>query len=183
MSATFDFDQDYGVFQEFVDNCNLKQLNQCKTFVEKKIEKIEIINDKRMRDYVAGLKNFDLEDQQKIRKLMDNPDSEDSPKSRSQKPQGAKPSGFIEVEINSTQYWVPQLIDPDNDDFFAAGSPRNKSWVGDLKTEEHKQDRRAKYGAATVLRQYPEKLKMLAKKEAVYRKEGEIFVKVSAEEV
>lgn len=185
MSTSSNFDQDYGVFQYFVKQCNLEELEKCKSFVEEIMA--TTISEQQINDYVVGLQKFSPEQRQKIRdRLASSEESKEDKPKREAKPkrsEDSKPSGYIEITRNGKQYWVPQLINPDNDQFFSAGSPRNKPWVGDFKTEDDKRERRTQYGADIVLQQYPEKLKTLAKKEAVYRKEGEIFVKVSAEEV
>ena len=188
-STEFNFDEEYEVVQEIVAKCNFAQLKTCESFVRGKIESIR---EKRRLDYLAGLEEFDLEDKQIIIETMTKlsatpsatPSGKPSGKPKNSDESGTKkPCGFVEFQTNNAEYWVPQLVHPDEDDFFAAGSPNNKKWVGKYKDKEDKEERQAKYGAAIVLQQHPEKLKMLAKKGAVYKKDGDKFVVVPVAEL
>jgi len=161
----FNFEQDYGVFTDFVQNCNRVELSKCKDFIEKQIAALD---DKLLSEYVEGLKKFNSEQKQKIIKLLNEPASD----KKSKRAPDAKPCGFADITYNGSEYSVPQYINVGENDCFSAGSPTKKDWLGSLKTKEDKKVAQEMYGAAKVIADNPGYLKTLAEKGLVRQQQN-----------
>lgn len=172
----FNFEQDYGVFTDFVQNCNRAELSKCKEFVE---QQIAAVDDKLVNEYVEGMKTFNSEQQQKIRELLNKKPTSDK---KSKRVPRSTPCGYVEITYKDNKYFVPKYINVEEDDCFSAGNPDKKDWLN-LKTKEGKKAAEEMYGAAKVISDKPGHLKNLAVKGLVRQQQNGQWIEVPASQL